>query len=761
MIYLPRDASRLRQREAERARENRTEVVKALSQGQITRRELYKWGLFGTAGALLLKNGFSPFAPSAFAGVPTGAPRSPLFGATKFRFELKRLNLQTPQPMTRAPSIDGQPEFGDAAFPAALNERQAKRLSYHDNFTANRAGQQFQNPFTNRGPAEGRPPTEAFAHQRWAEFFPEVGYVMSWAQIAPNSRFYDDPAFPAQQAASLWTFTGGQAAFGSQSGVLQPFLIQARYGEPVLFRVYNMLPDDPTVNNGFGRNESQLHVQNAHNGAESDGGANAHHFPGTFYDYRWSTTLARRDKINTNATDPRASSPDDNGGLVNVAGDWREIGGTEGGHDLRFGFSAQNTYKGAFGMVTYYSGRDRGNELLNDGINLRLPSGRFRPRGWGNIDFDVNLTIRDVAWNRNGQLIYDLFTTEGFLGDVVLVNEQYAPFMKVLQRRYRFRIYAPGPSRMYRLQVSSKGSPVPFQIIAADGNLLVNPVKASMLPVQAPGERYDIVVDFSQFPIGSTVELVNVLLHDNGLMPRGTVPLAQALAGKTSDPAVGSILQFRIVDAVQSVDDPTVTLSNAVPDLSQVPAVLTEQIPVVTPDRTRVIRLDRADEPETMSCTPDCDSPFPWVVGVNGGATRNFDPNRVSLLYAQPGAIEQWTLVVNGGGWCHPFHIANEEGVTVARNNQAITDPTEKLVRKDVWRVGPAGTVTVQIQFGEYGGAYAMHSNNLVHADFGLGLRLQVENGFAGSPQAGITNTPVPSRDGVTFTIPTVLPESA
>ena len=28
-----------------------------------------------------------------------------------------------------------------------------------------------------------------------------------------------------------------------------------------------------------------------------DGAANVHHFPGTFYDYRWSTTLARRDKI--------------------------------------------------------------------------------------------------------------------------------------------------------------------------------------------------------------------------------------------------------------------------------------------------------------------------------------------------------------------------------------------------------------------------------------------------------------------------------
>jgi hypothetical protein len=44
MRYLPKDASRGRLREAQRARDNRAEIVKALSHGQITRRDLYKWG---------------------------------------------------------------------------------------------------------------------------------------------------------------------------------------------------------------------------------------------------------------------------------------------------------------------------------------------------------------------------------------------------------------------------------------------------------------------------------------------------------------------------------------------------------------------------------------------------------------------------------------------------------------------------------------------------------------------------------------------
>src|SRR5215471_8505945 len=78
-MYLSPRASLARQREAQKARDNRAEIVRALSQGQVTRRDLYKWGIFTTTGALALKNGLSPFATSAFAAVPTGTPRSPLF----------------------------------------------------------------------------------------------------------------------------------------------------------------------------------------------------------------------------------------------------------------------------------------------------------------------------------------------------------------------------------------------------------------------------------------------------------------------------------------------------------------------------------------------------------------------------------------------------------------------------------------------------------------------------------------------------------
>src|SRR5258705_5179564 len=186
MYYLPIKASRIRRREAQNARNNRAEIIKALSIGQISRRDLYKWGLL-TFGGLALKNGLSPFASSAFAdGVPTGTPRSPLFGAQKFTQPMPRLALQTPQSLTRVTSTDPA-SAGDAAFPAPTGEtRPARRLSYHTDFTANPSDPQFRNPITARGPIEGRPPGEVFAHQRWNEFFPKAGYVMTWGPAAPN-----------------------------------------------------------------------------------------------------------------------------------------------------------------------------------------------------------------------------------------------------------------------------------------------------------------------------------------------------------------------------------------------------------------------------------------------------------------------------------------------------------------------------------------------------------------------------------------------
>ena len=753
-MYLLPKTSFARQREAQKARDNRAEIVKALSHGQITRRDLYKWGIFTATGTLALKNGLSPFAPSAFAAVPTGTPRSPLFNAQKFSQPLPRLAVQTPTPLTRDAD-------GNAAFPAALGERPAKRLSYHTDFSANPIDPQFRNPVTGRGPIEGRPPGELFAHQRWDEFFPKVGYVLSIAPVAPNTGFH--PNFPAQNPNSVWCYGTGRFV----NGTLPPPLFKGRYGEPILTRVYQNLPVNRVDNGGFGRNETQVHFHNAHNGAESDGAANVHHFPGTFYDYRWSTTLARRDKTNTGATDPRASGPDGNGGLVNVAGDFRELQGTMWWHDHRFFFTAENVYKGNVGMVNYYSGPDRGNEGLNDGVNLRLPSGSLLDSG--NLDFDVNLIVSDAATDQAGQLFFDIFTTDGFLGDIPLVNFAYAPFMEVLPRKYRFRILNACMSRFWKLALAGPtGTAVPFQFIANDGNFVLNPLTMVTLDHQGTAERYDIVVDFSRVKVGDRVRLVNQLqMRDDGRGPQQDLTLAQALAGDPNDPCIGPIMEFRVVGSVQSVDDPSVTLLSTTPDTSVVPLFLTQQIPIVAPIRTRLVEWGRSGEgdsrnPVTGQCTPDCPETavFPWTVRVNGQAAHSMNANRISLLIPKPGEIEHWTYVNGGGGWDHPIHLHFEEGVTIDRGGDAIP-ATERFVRKDVWRLRSTGrrTVTFQIQFGEYGGSYVNHCHNTVHEDFALLMRIQLLTGVPGSPQTAVTATPNPTPDGVVFTTPEILPE--
>ena len=107
MFFLPKKSSKLRLRDAQNARRNRLEIVKALSQGTVTRRELIKWGLLTSAGFLAHKGGLSPFA-SAFAqsrssNIPTGFPPSVLPGnVTPFSQPMPRFDVlpRIANPMT-------------------------------------------------------------------------------------------------------------------------------------------------------------------------------------------------------------------------------------------------------------------------------------------------------------------------------------------------------------------------------------------------------------------------------------------------------------------------------------------------------------------------------------------------------------------------------------------------------------------------------------------------------------------------------------
>ena len=143
-----------------------------------------------------------PVRPERLAAVPTGTPRSPLFGALPFTQPMPRLSLQQPVPLT--PQARGGEV--DACFPGSTGEPPARRLSYHTDFS-NSHGAGFRNPRNSHGPMEGRPPFEYFAHQRWPQFFPRQGYVMSLAPIRDGTRFH--PNFPDQEREKVWALGAG------------------------------------------------------------------------------------------------------------------------------------------------------------------------------------------------------------------------------------------------------------------------------------------------------------------------------------------------------------------------------------------------------------------------------------------------------------------------------------------------------------------------------------------------------------------------
>ncbi len=157
--------------------------------------------------------------------------------------------------------------------------------------------------------------------------------------------------------------------------------------------------------------------------------------------------------------------------------------------------------------------------------------------------------------------------------------------MEVLPRKYRFRILNAGMSRFIQLRIaSSSGTAVPFRFIANDGNLVVNPILLTTLDQQGMAERYDIVVDFSTFPIGSRIKLVNRVAADDGRKPeeihcrwRRPSPASPRIRGLARSWNSASSARS------QSVDVPGAINRSTDPDPSQVPNVLTQQIPVVTP----------------------------------------------------------------------------------------------------------------------------------------------------------------------------------
>jgi spore coat protein A, manganese oxidase len=329
-------------------------------------------------------------------------------------------------------------------------------------------------------------------------------------------------------------------------------------------------------------------------------------------------------------------------------------------HDHRMDFTGPQVWRGLAGFY-----------LIRDDEEDALPL----PKG----EKDVPVMIADRLFAEDGSFYYPSLDpslagepgvlgaySDGVLGDTVLVNGAVQPFFEVSNTRYRFRFLNASNARRYRLALDSGR---PLVQVGSDGGLLSAPQTLRSMRI-SPAERFDVVVDFSEYPVGSKVVLKNL---------RGK--------GSTAD-----VMRFDVVRNEK--------------DESEVPAELAP-----------LEELDPFEAAATRSFQFERNMPgAPWVI--NG---KRFDPGRMD---ARPrlGSTEVWTLDMGFGGLRHPDGVAHPVHPHLIRfrvldRNGEKPFPEDAGWKDTVDLLLPHEKVRVAARFSGYRGRYAFHCHNLEHED--------------------------------------------
>jgi FtsP/CotA-like multicopper oxidase with cupredoxin domain len=447
----------------------------------------------------------------------------------------------------------------------------------------------------------------------------------------------------------------------------------SRYGEPALVRIYNDLPPDAV---GFGSPEISTHLHNLHQPSESDGYAGNYYSrtvhgptltgPGAYQDHHYPNCYAGYDKYGYSNGDPREGM------------------GTLWYHDHRLDFTAGNVYRGLAGFYLLFDPLDSGNERDTSETALRLPSGVGV--------YDIPLVLQDRQFDANGYLYFDQFEDDGFLGNKMCVNGKIQPYFNVERRKYRFRLLNGATARNFELYLTQQGENRTFTYIGNDGNLLPRAIRDARRIEIAPAERAEIVIDFSQYPIGTELFLVNRLIQTNGRMPEGPLTNVRDSLGDLVDPGTPMLRFF-------------VERNPARPDRSRVPDFLRPLPPISMSEvvATRHFEFDRENDV--------------WTVNhqIFDVETPAFTPKL--------GSAEIWTLE-GKGSWVHPIHLHLEEFRILSRNG--VPPPLHESGRKDTVALHPGEIVRIFIRFRDFTGKYVMHCHNLNHEDHSMMLRFDV-----------------------------------
>jgi FtsP/CotA-like multicopper oxidase with cupredoxin domain len=488
-------------------------------------------------------------------------------------------------------------------------------------------------------------------HQAWAKFPPQKFYEVHVKEASHSFH----PEYPVQ---TIWGY----------DGITPGPVFHNRYGTPCLVRIYNDLPANVQ---GPGSPEISTHLHNLHSPSESDG------FPGDYYSStRNGPTLSAPGAFKDHHYINMYAGIDEFGGI----GDSREALGTLWYHDHRLDFTASNVLKGLAGFYLLFDDLDSGDEKDPNPAALRLPSG----------EYDIPIIFGDRRFDTGGNLYWDQLSPEGVLGDKVLVNGKIEPVLRVARRKYRFRLLDGGPTRWYEFYLVNAGNVVQtFTYIANDGNLLPAPLLNQTKVRLGVAERGDIVVDFSRYPIGTELYVVNRFRQDDTRGPKDIK-------------APGTRLMKIIVDR-----------NPPEPDVSRVPSVLRPLRPL---------------DPAEIAAAPVRRFEFTRKNGLWMINDQLADVNSPRVKINKGGA-EIWELVNASGGWSHPVHIHFEEGRILSRTSNGINVPVpaHELGRKDVYPLFKASSVRLFMRFRDFAGKYVMHCHNTVHEDHAMMMRWDIE----------------------------------
>ncbi|MEU1071328.1 MULTISPECIES: multicopper oxidase family protein [unclassified Streptomyces] len=320
-------------------------------------------------------------------------------------------------------------------------------------------------------------------------------------------------------------------------------------------------------------------------------------------------------------------------------------------HDHAHHIESENVFRGLTGIYTLMDLPEKA---------LGLPSGAY----------DVPISIRDARFDENGQFIYQMNDFRG--RNVILANGKAWPYFEVAARKYRFRLYNTANMRFFTLKLSD-GSTV--QQIGTDGGLLEAPVTTDTISLTS-GERADVVIDFSKYPVGTTLQIVNT---EN--VPAGVPPTP--------------VLQFRV--------------TRKAADYSRVPAKLRTlpALAVPTVNRDIVLRVDE-NIADGMGYIDD----------------KVYDHNRVDTTIKY-GDTEVWTVSNVNQRVPHNFHIHLVQFRVLERNGVPVTSGPEAGL-KDTVRLMPGEKVKVQATFTGYRGKYVYHCHMFDHASMGMMATMEV-----------------------------------